>query len=134
MKRSRAVVVQIDRPYKDVYAYLSDPHHLTEWGPVSGAEVEQIGPYDYRVELPRGLTVLRITPPNDYGILDYQVRPEHDPDSGPVTPMRLIENGTGCDVVVLWFQREGVSDEQFTSEIEWLSTDLEVLRSMLELK
>ena len=48
------------------------------------------------------------------------------------TPMRLIANDGGCEIIYTQFQRPGMSDEAFASEVEWVTSDFAALRSLLE--
>jgi hypothetical protein len=46
--------------------------------------------------------------------------------------MRLIENDEGCEIIYTQFQRPGMSEAAFASEVEWVTSDFEALRSLLE--
>jgi len=131
MKRSRAVSVQIARPFGEVYDFLVTPANFVKWGPVQDAEMIHIGGRDYLVQVPRGQAVLRFIEPNSFGVLDYWVfEPGADPDA--VTSCRLVPNEEGCEFTLLWLQRQGDDDVQFQSEVDWLTADLGVLKSLLE--
>ena len=69
--------------------------------------------------------------PGVVGVFDYQTFPP-DADGGPVTPVRLLPNEEGCDLVLFWYRRPGVSDEKFRSDAEWVLSDLERLKTLLE--
>lgn len=131
MRRSRAVSVQIARPFDEVYRFLAEPLNFSKWGPVQDAEMIHIGGRDYLVQVPRGEVVLRFIEPNPYGVLDYWVFPQGG-DPGAVTSCRLVPNEEGCEVTILWLQREGEDDIKFNSEVDWLTADLGVLKSLLE--
>ena len=47
-------------------------------------------------------------------------------------PLQIISNEEGCDLVFLFLRRPGVSDEQFASSVEWVTSDFLALRSLLE--
>jgi len=74
--------------------------------------------------------ILRFSPRNSSGILDHQVFLEGK--ASLTTPMRLIENDEGCEIIYTQLQRPGMTEEAFTSEVEWVTSDFEALRSMLE--
>ena len=131
MKRSRAVSVQIARPFEEVYAFLAKPANFPKWGPVEDTEMTHVGGRDYLVQMPRGQIVLRFIEPNPYGVLDYWAFPQGT-DPGAVTSCRLVPNEEGCEMTILWLQREGNDDVRFQSEVDWLSADLGVLKSLLE--
>lgn len=90
-----------------------------------------VGGRDYLIEVPRGELVIRFIEPNPYGVLDYWVFPP-GADPGAVTSARLVPNEEGCELTVLWLQREGEDDVKFNSEVDWLTADLGVLKSLLE--
>jgi len=73
--------------------------------------------------------ILRFSPRNSSGILDHQVFLEGK--ASLTTPMRLIENDEGCEIIYTQLQRPGMTEEAFT-EVEWVTSDFEALRSMLE--
>jgi len=131
MKRSRAVSVQIAKPFEEVYDFLATPTNFAKWGPVQDAEMVHAGGRDYLVQMPRGQVVMRFIEPNSHGVLDYWMFPRGDV-AGPVTSCRLVPNEEGCEFTVLWLQREGGDDVQFQSEVDWLTADLGVLKSLLE--
>jgi len=131
MKRSRAISVQIARPFEAVYDFLARPTNFAKWGPVQDGEMIHAGGRDYLVQVPRGQVAIRFIEPNPYGVLDYWLfEPGGDPDS--VTSCRLVPNEEGCELTLLWLQREGEGDVQFQSEVDWLTADLGVLKSLLE--
>lgn len=131
MKRSRAVSVQIAKPFDEVYAFLAEPLNFTQWGPVSSDRMTHIGGRDYLIDVPRGEVVIRSIERNSYGVLDFWTFLRGD-DPGPATSCRLVPNEEGCEITVLWLQREGEDDVKFNSEVDWLTSDLGVLKSLLE--
>ena len=93
--------------------------------------MEPLGSSEYLVDLPQGRRVMRFSPQNKYGVLDYQVF-EQGQSEGPVRPVRLIENAGGADIQFTLMQDEGMSDEHFRSASEWIRSDLQRLKSLLE--
>lgn len=131
MLHSEVIIVSVDRPYEHVYAFLVEPMNFNRWAANPGSVMEAIGGGEYLVDLPPGRMVIRFSPPNLHGVLDYKIYPRGATD-GPVRPVRLIRNGSGADVQLTRFQPDGVSDEQFRSEIEWIRSDLQRLKTLLE--
>ncbi|MEQ1901684.1 MAG: SRPBCC family protein [Devosia sp.] len=131
MFASRLIKVIIERPYGQVYEFLADPLNFARWATLPGTDVEPLGGSDWMVEVPRGKIAIRFTPRNNFGVLDYQTFPPGE-DGGPVTPVRLYPNGEGAELVLTWFQREGVTDERFQSDAEWVESDLQRLKSLIE--
>ena len=104
MRRSRAISVQIARPFEEVYAFLSEPSNFSKWGPVEDSTMTHLGGRDYLVHVPRGPVVLRFVEPNRYGVLDYWAFPQGT-EPGPVTSSRLVPKGQCCLLTILWLQR-----------------------------
>ena len=46
--------------------------------------------------------------------------------------MRVMPNEEGTELVFTFYQRPGMSDEEFASAIEWVTTDFLTLKSLLE--
>ena len=132
MLKSRVFTIPIHRKYAEVYGFLAEPSNFALWG---GSEPDSamihLGGSDYLVTLPRGRRVMRFTPFNEFGVVDYQVFLEGE-TNGPVTPVRIHPNHEGCEIVFTWFQRPGVTDEQFESETEWAYSDLLRMKAYIE--
>jgi hypothetical protein len=131
MLTSEIIKVSIDRPFADVYEFLADPLNFTKWAANPGSEMQPIERGDWLVDLPTGQRVIRFTPRNELGVLDYQVF-DRDQDGGPSTPVRLIANADGCELLLVWMQRPGVTDERFKSDVEWIASDLQRLKVLME--
>jgi hypothetical protein len=131
MLKSRIFTVPIHRKYGEVYRFLAEPVNFGLWATEPGSKMVPKGGQDYLVELACGPRVMRFTPANDFGILDYQLF-EPGERGGPVTPVRLHPNQEGCELVLTWFQHPGVSDEQFASESEWAYSDLLRMKAFVE--
>lgn len=127
---SKTISIAIYRPYDEVYEYLAEPRNFPSWASNLGDDFEPIGGHDWATTTRSGRVILRFAPRNPYGVLDHQVFLE---GKTPVTtPMRLIENDEGCEIIYTQFQRPGMSPEAFASEVEWVTSDFEALRSLLE--
>ncbi|RYE08023.1 MAG: SRPBCC family protein [Hyphomicrobiales bacterium] len=131
MLASEVIKVSIDRPYAEVYEFLADPMNFARWATSPDGRMEPFGGGDWLVDLPRGRLVIRFAPRNNFGVLDYQVFAPGEP-GGPVTPVRLIANGGGCELILVWMQRAGVPEEKFRSDAEWVASDLQRLKTLLE--
>ena len=130
MQASEIITVSIGRPFAAVYAFLAEPLNFNRWASNPGSVMEPLDGGDWLVELPRGQSVIRFAPRNNFGVLDYQVFPRGE-NGGPVTPVRLVPNAEGSTLFLVWFNR-GVTDEQFRSEVEWIASDLNRLKTLLE--
>ena len=110
MLASGIIAVSIRRPYPAVYEFLSDPMNFNRWASNPGSDMEPLDGGDWLVELPRGSSVIRFAPRNNFGVLDYQVFAQGE-SGGPTTPVRLVPNDDGATLFLVWFQRAGVTDE-----------------------
>jgi hypothetical protein len=130
MFKSRTLSIPIYRPYDEVYEFLVDPGNFPSWASNLGSDFIQTGEHEWSTTTRNGRVILRFAPRNSHGILDHQVFLEGK--SPFTTPMRLIENDEGCEIIYTQFQRPGMSEEAFASEVEWVRSDFEALRSLLE--
>jgi hypothetical protein len=131
MQVSIVIKIPIERPYAEVYEFLADPHNLAKWAADPDSEVEPLDGGDWLVQLSGRARVLRPVPRNTFGVLDYQSFAPGE-RSGPTTPARLVRNGEGCEMIMVWRQHEGVSDERFRSDAEWVESDMQRLKTLLE--
>ncbi len=131
MFASEVIKVAIERPYSDVYEFLAEPLNFASWAANPGSDMEPLDGGEWLVDLPSGRMGIRFAPRNNFGVLDYEVlRPGER--TGNVTPVRLIRNGDGVELVLVWLQRPGTTDERFRSEAEWIASDLQRLKSLME--
>ncbi|HJQ45660.1 MAG TPA: hypothetical protein VJ870_04950 [Amycolatopsis sp.] len=111
---SRTLSVRIERPLSEVYGFLAEPRNFPEWA--SG-----MAPGDENVTY---------TARNDHGIADHTV---HLPDGRAVyVPLRAIRNGTGTEVQLTLFRLPEMTDASFAADAEWVSKDLNALKTLLE--
>jgi len=133
IRKSELIQVSIERAYHEAYAILAEPRNYPLWSPVAEALFEPVGTdgLSYRVELPRGVRILRFSAPNPYGVLDYMVIAEGE-ERGPVTASRLVPNEDGCELIVILFQRDDQTDEKFRSDVEWARADFNAIKLVIE--
>ncbi len=123
------VTVTIHRTADAVYAYASDPRHLTVWA--AGLTAAPLDLVDGRwvTDSPMGRVTIDFAPHNEYGILDHDVT---TPDGQTVyNPFRVITDGDRCEVVFSVRQRD-LTDDEFARDIAAVRADLETLRDLLE--
>jgi hypothetical protein len=130
MFKSKTISIPIYRSYEEVYDFLADPLNFPSWASNLGPDFVQTGEHEWMTTTRHGRVTLRFAPRNTYGILDHQVFLEGK--TPLTTPMRLIENDEGCEVIYTQFQRPGMTEDAFASEVEWVTADFETLRSLLE--
>lgn len=128
MYRSHTVSVVIAVDPRQAYLYASDPSNLPEWAPGFVQSIERRGDR-WVAQTSLGQAVFRFAPDNDLGVLDHDVEVAAERFHNP---MRIIPNGKGCEVLFTVLQLPGVTDDQFTADLEAVRGDLQSLRRMLE--
>ncbi|HEY0517916.1 MAG TPA: SRPBCC family protein [Ilumatobacteraceae bacterium] len=120
----------IERSPRDVYEYVSDPRHLSEWAAgLARRPVERIDG-QWVVDSPLGRIVVEFAPANDDGIADHVVTL---PNGTSVhNPMRVIPNADGCDVVFSVRRQRNMTDSEFADDVAAVRKDLDALRSILQ--
>lgn len=131
MRASRAIKVSIERPYAEVYNFIADVQNLEKWALPPGSHIQPMGGDSWLLTWPDMQRVLHTTPHNPFGVLDYESHALGETNSN-MTAARLVANGEGCELVVVYFQRAGISLEQYESDAEWFATDLLRLKTLLE--
>jgi len=125
---SRHISTAIDRSAADVYAYASDPANLPAWAAGVGRSIEKVGG-QWVADSPMGPVVIAFAERNELGVLDHDVTLS----SGETVynPMRVIADGSGCEVVFTLRRRPGVSDQDFERDAEAVARDLATLKRRL---
>lgn len=126
---SKHLTERINRPADEVYDYASDPANLPEWAPGLGSSVEQVDGRWF-VDTPGGRVGFAFAPRNGFGVLDHDVTLP----SGEIiyNPVRVIADGSGCEVVFTLRRLPGMSDEDFERDADAVAADLTRLKRVLE--
>jgi len=126
---SRHIAEWIGRPAGEVYDYASDPANLPRWAPGLGSSVEKADGRWF-VETSMGRVGFAFAPRNGFGVLDHDVTLP----TGEVVynPMRVIADGSGCEVVFTLRRRPGLSDDEFREDAAAVAADLTRLKQVLE--
>jgi hypothetical protein len=119
--------VVIERPWRTVYEYVSDPRNLPRWAAgLAQSEVGMRGD-DLVVSSPMGEVTVRFVPRNDHGVLDHDVTL---PSGTVVTnPLRVLAHPDGSEVVFTVRQIE-LSDDEFDRDCAMVAEDLARLREI----
>jgi hypothetical protein len=126
---SMTLSVTIRRPAQLVYDFLSDPHNMPRWAAGLGVSVRQQDDA-WIVQTPAGPMKMVFAEKNRFGVADHTVYP---PNAAPVyVPLRVLENGSGCDVVFTLFRQPDMSDAQYAQDAGLVRRDLQTLRELLE--
>jgi hypothetical protein len=127
--RSRFISEWIDRPAADVYDHAADPGNLPQWAPGLGSSVERIDG-QWFVETSDGRVGVAFAGRNNHGVLDHEVTLP----SGEVihSPMRVVPDGDGCEVVFHLRRLPQMSDADFDRDAGLVQADLTRLKHVLE--
>ncbi len=131
MRRSHTISLPIERPFDEVYDYLSRPVNYQHWsGIVEQGSFRPLDNGDWVGMTPGGERHHRFTAPNNFGVLDHAIFVP----GGEMfyNPMRVTPNQAGTELTFTYFRREGVTDAQFDSTVEWIRTDFLTLKAFLE--
>jgi hypothetical protein len=126
---SRNLSVSINRDAKDVYNFVSVPENFRRWASGLGKSLQKVNG-EWVAETPEGPVKVRFTESNEFGVLDHWVCPK--PRLRIYIPMRVIPNGTGCELIFTLFRLPAMSDEKFAADAEWVMRDLTSLKNLLE--
>ena len=129
LMEARYLSVSIKSAPEDVYAFASNPENVPKWATGLSGSIKKSGT-GWIAETPLGKAKIRFAEKNPFGVLDHDVIPE----SGPAVhvPMRVVPNGAGSEVVFTLFRRPGMTDEEFSRDVEWVKKDLGILKALLE--
>ncbi|MDX3853196.1 SRPBCC family protein [Streptomyces sp. AK02-01A] len=127
---SRHISTYIDRPSHEVYDYASNPANLPKWAQGLGNSIAKIDGQWIAESSPMGRVVVAFAQRNEFGVLDHDVTLP----SGEIVhnPVRVIVDGTGCEVVFTLRRRPGMSDEDFQRDADAVCADLTTLKQLLE--
>ena len=121
--------MNIDRPFDKVYEFLLDPSNWNQWAFGLGKNIRRS--QDGWIADSRGGTAeVRFTPPEQL----WRGRSHSHSPLGQCIyiPMRLIVNGTGCELLFTLFHESNLSDGQFASDAGFVQRDLNGLKRRLE--
>ena len=125
----RNLSVSINRDARDVYNFVCVPENFPRWASGLGKSLKRVNG-EWVAETPGGPVRVRFTERNEFGILDHWVSPK--PGLQIYIPMRVIPNGSGCELVFALFRLPDMSDEEFAADAEWVMRDLNSLKNLLE--
>jgi hypothetical protein len=125
------VSVSIERPLSAVYEFTSVPENFPTWASGLGSSLERTSKGEWVAETPEGRVTIRFSEPNRLGVLDHTVIPA--PGLEIYVPLRVVANGdAGSEVLLTLFRQPGMSDEKFAADAEWVLSDLQKLKALLE--
>jgi hypothetical protein len=132
LRRARTISVSIAAPASDVYAFISDPRSIPKWASGLGATPTPLPDGSWRVETPAGPMRVTFAPSNEFGVVDHVVTPLSGEGPAVDVPLRVIQNGSGSEVMLTLFQQPGMSDAQFAADGALIEADLARLKEVIE--
>ncbi len=126
---SRTISVTIAAAPNEVYAYAANPENLPQWVPSFCKSVKKVD-NDWVVESPLGPAVFRFVASNSLGVLDHVVKLVTGVEM--YSPMRVIPNGDGCEVIFTLFRTADMTDEQYAADARLVEGDLRRLKEIIE--
>jgi hypothetical protein len=126
---SRTITVRIDRPFNTVFEFLADPANWNRWAFGLGKNIRQ-SKDGWIADSAGGIARIRFTPRNNFGVVDHTVI--RSSGRRVYVPMRLIVNGSGCELLFTLFREPAMSDMQFDSDAEFVQHDLDRLKRLME--
>ena len=124
------LTISINRGPKSVYEFVSDLANLPKWATAFCLSIKQEGGEGWLAQTPQGPVKIRITPRNEFGILDHVVMAS--PSVEVHVPMRVVQNGKGSEVLFTLFRRPDMTDIQYTEDQALVRQDLATLKRVLE--
>ncbi len=127
---SRHLDVVIERPWRTVYAIVSDPRSLPRWAAgLAGGEVRR-EVTQWSMPSPMGRVLVSFVPDNEYGVADHTVTlPSGESVLNPLRVLPLDEQR--CEVVFT-LRRGVMSEEEFAEDAAAVSADLAALKRLCE--
>ncbi|HKQ29207.1 MAG TPA: hypothetical protein VJT77_11450 [Burkholderiales bacterium] len=129
MAEVRKISVAIDRAPSEAYEFLSQPENFPRWASGLAGSLRRIGD-DWVAETPEGRATVHFSERNAFGVLDHSVAL---PCGNTVyVPLRVVPNGSGCELVLTLFRQADMSDEKFAADAQWVMRDLATAKRILE--
>jgi hypothetical protein len=126
---SRTLSVRIDQPFARVYEFLVDPANWNKWAFGLGKSLRR-SDGGWIADSDGGTLKVHFTARNPYGVLDHTViRPA---GAQIHVPMRLIANGSGCELLFTLFREPGITDQRYNGDANFVQSDLDRLKELLE--
>jgi hypothetical protein len=126
---SRTVSVSIERAPADVAAFIAAPENLPKWAAGLGKSIfYREG--EWVIETPTGPATIVFAKMNPLNVVDHMVRLSDG--TNIYVPVRVLNNGTGAEVIFTLFQYPGMTDELFAKDLAKVEQDLSTLKKLLE--
>ena len=127
---ARVVHLSIDRDWREVYAFASDPLNMPRWASGLASGLKQDGEDWIGDGGPLGDIRIRFAPPNAFGVIDHTVTLPGG--VSVVNALRVTPNGDGAEVAFTVLRQPDQDDAAFAADAAHVRKDLQALKSLLE--
>jgi hypothetical protein len=126
---ARTISIPIRREWRAVYEFARRPENFARWASGAAKSLRREGD-DWVADGPDGRAILRFAERNDFGVLDHTVILASGAEIH--VPLRVVPNGSGCEVMFTLFRQAGMTDDVFARDAAWVAKDLAALKALLE--
>ncbi|MCI9865592.1 SRPBCC family protein [Rhizobium skierniewicense] len=126
---SRIIHLSIERPWKEVYAFASDPARMPQWAAGLATGLVQDGE-EWIASGPLGDVRVKFAERNAFGVIDHSVTLPHGLQV--YNALRVMPNGDGAEVAFTLMKLPGMSDADFERDAAMVFADLERLKALVE--
>lgn len=130
MLPARTYSVTIDHDWRALYEKIWRPEFFPSWASGLAESALREEGDQWMADGPDGPIRIRFTPHNPHGVMDHWV----DLGAGAevYVPLRVIENGSGAEVMLTLFRQPDMDDERFAADIRWVNRDLKALKNLMK--
>lgn len=129
VQRAAVVHISILATPKSVIAFLTDMDNWKAWAPWVRS-VRRLSEGSWSLDTTDGAMTVRFVEPNSLGVLDHQVTVAAG--MTVFNAMRVVPNGTGSELVMVWTQSPEISSEQFEQDVQAVTDDFARLKLAAE--
>lgn len=126
---SRIIHLSIDSPWKEVYAFASNPAKMPSWAAGLASGLTQDG-NEWIASGPLGDARVKFSDANELGVIDHVVTLPND--LKVYNALRVTPNGDGAEVAFTLLRQAAMSDEEFQRDADAVFADLKKLKRILE--
>lgn len=127
---ARIVHAPIERPWREVYAFASQPENMPQWAAGLASGLTREGEDWIGDGGPIGKIRVRFAPQNDLGVIDHTVTLENG--ARFENALRVVPNGDGAEVMFTLLRAPDMDDEAFERDTAAITKDLQTLKGLLE--
>jgi hypothetical protein len=127
---ARIIHMTIDRPWRDVYAFASQPENMPRWAAGLASGLSREGEDWIGDGGPIGKIRVRFAPENDFGVIDHTVTLETGMSFE--NALRVVPNGDGAEIMFTLLRQPGTEDQAFETDAAAIHKDLDTLKHILE--